>query len=470
MPLILPGNVASATAGAYEVANSCRFNDGDSAYMIKAGAAGNRRTFTFSTWIKVVQLGTNRQIFNSWSANNASGFGYLQLEATESGIVGDRLSFEVYGEIKLKTTQVLRDISSWYHVVCAVDSTSGTADNRVRLYLNGTEITSFATRNNPDQNFDFAFNQNSVDMGLAINTGDNNRLNPFDGYLAETVWIDGLQLTPTSFGEFDEDSPTIWKPKDVSDLTFGTNGFYLDYEDSANLGNDVNGGTDLTETNLAATDSSTDTPTNNFCTMNPLITPVSGSGSPGGLSEGNLNITTVVQNCGTFFINKDSTSKWYWECKVISGNSSGKTAFGFSSDKSIRNDGGGTWAAENTLWLYSTDGSRYGSNAGWTGSAGATYTDGDIIGMALDLNGDSMTFYKNGSSQFTISSLDISGTAIVPWVQNEVSGCVISVNFGNPPYANSSSVADGNGYGAFEYAVPSGHYALCTKNLAEFGG
>ena len=464
MPLILSGNVASATAAVgYDVANSCRFNDGDSAFMSKTQGTGTNTTkMTLSVWIKRGALGTEQQIFETWNDNN-NRFDILFKSSTDQLEIQNTLAGAT--TINLKTDRVFRD-PAWMNIVVIVDSTQGTAANRVKLYINGTQETSFATETYLDEDANLALGTSSYTnfIGKYSSSGGNF----FDGYMAEVVYLDGTAASIGDLGEFDDDSPTIWKPKDVSELTFGNNGAYLDFEASDNLGNDANGGTDLTEANLAATDQSSDSPTNNFATMNPLIIPT--SGSSGGLSEGNLNITTVVQNCGTIFINKDSTGKWYWECKVISGNSSGKTAFGFSSDKSIRNDGGGTWAAENTLWLYSTDGSRYGSNAGWTGSAGDTYTDGDIIGMALDLNGDSMTFYKNGSSQFTISSLDISGTAIVPWVQNEVSGCVISANFGNPSYANSSSVADGNGYGAFEYAVPSGHYALCTKNLAEFGG
>ena len=167
MTIIVPANTLAA--GGFDVDNSVRFNDGDSAYMHKTAAAGNRRTFTFSTWFKRGQLGTNQQLFNSYSAANAGGFAYMQLEAIESGVVGDRISLEVYGTILLKTTQVLRDPSSWYHLVIAVDTTSGTANNRCRMYLNGTEITDFVTRNNPDQNFDFAFNQNNIDMYLGSN-------------------------------------------------------------------------------------------------------------------------------------------------------------------------------------------------------------------------------------------------------------------------------------------------------------
>ena len=225
MSLIIPANSASAASG-YQVDNSCRFNDGSSDHMFKTASAGNRRTFTFSTWFKRGQLGTNQQLFTSYSAANAGGFAYMQLEAPESGVIGDRISLEVYGTILLKTNQVLRDPSSWYNLVIAVDTTSGTANNRCRMYLNGTEITSFATRNNPDQNFDFAYNQNSVDLVLGSNNYGGNKGNYFDGYLAETVWIDGTQYAASDFGEFNSQTG-IWVPKVVTGLTFGTNGFYL---------------------------------------------------------------------------------------------------------------------------------------------------------------------------------------------------------------------------------------------------
>jgi len=476
---ILPAN---SVTGGYEVANSVRFNDGDSAYMHKTAAAGSRRIFTFSTWFKRGQLGTNQQLFNCWSANNAAGFGYMQLEAIESGVIGDRISLEVYGTILLKTNQVLRDPSAWYHLVIAVDTTNGTANNRCRMYLNGTEITSFATRNNPDQNFDFAFNQNNVDMYLGSNNYGGNKGNYFDGYMAETVWIDGTQYAASDFGEFDEDSG-IWKPIDVSGLTFGTNGFYLDFEASGNLGNDVNGGTDLTEVNLAATDQSTDTCTNNFATMNPLALRNNPSAYYVTFSEGNLKVVgnDATNNGNGFSTMGFSSGKWYCEVKVLSVEGSLYPIIGVVTENSISNGSGNNGiigqVTSDTVG-YANDGEKV--IAGTESSYGDTYTDNDIIGIAIDCDNGAVYFSKNGTFQasgdptsgasktnaamtFTPSANYFFGVSAYKSTSD------VEFNFGSPPYAISSGNADGDGHGNFEFAVPSGYFSLNTKNLAEYG-
>jgi len=463
MTIIVPANTLAA--GGFDVDNSVRFNDGDSAYMHKTAAAGNRRTFTFSTWFKRGQLGTNQQLFNSYSAANAGGFAYMQLEAIESGVVGDRISLEVYGTILLKTTQVLRDPSSWYHLVIAVDTTSGTANNRCRMYLNGTEITDFVTRNNPDQNFDFAFNQNNIDMYLGSNNYGGNKGNYFDGYMAEVVWIDGTQYAASDFGEFDEDSG-IWKPlESVSDLTFGTNGFYLDFKASGNLGNDANGGTDLTEVNLAAADQATDTCTNNFATANPLANL---KGAPA-FAQGNLEI--IGDNSANHNWQSTiglSSGKWYWEMKSIA--SSPDTGLMFYDQSIItQNHAGEGFATSGRLKII---------NNSTTGSAIGSTAQNDIHGMALDLDNGKMFIHRNGT--YLSSGDPANGTnPLITTAQGlETEGIIggfvydgtVQLNFGGcPAFAISSGNADGDGFGNFEYAPPSGFFALCTKNLAEYG-
>ena len=456
MSIIIPANTLAA--GGFDVDNSVRFNDGDSAYMHKTAAAGSRRIFTFSTWFKRGQLGTNQQLFNSYSAANAGGFAYMQLEAIESGVVGDRISLEVYGTILLKTTQVLRDPSSWYHLVIAVDTTSGTANNRCRMYLNGTEITNFVTRNNPDQNFDFAFNQNNIDMYLGSNNYGGNKGNYFDGYMAEVVWIDGTQYAASDFGEFDEDS-NIWKPIDVSGLTFGTNGFYLDFKASGNLGNDANGGTDLTEVNLAATDQSTDTCTTNFSTLNPL----GGSLPLATFSDGNLTLastTTTYQSAiGTIAI--PTTGNWYWEYKVLqtTNGSSGEGFIGAALESSYN-------ASSNPQKL-DADGIVIEISGV---SGGSNFDAGDIASVEVDRTNNTLKIFKNGSSTASLTKTSLPNEIIFSHVTCFGSGTAsVSANFGSPPYAISSGNQDGNGYGNFEYAVPSGYFSLNTKNLAEFG-
>mgnify|MGYP006404595149 CR=1 FL=1 len=242
MAIIIPANSAADTA--YSVDNSCRFNDGDTAHLKRTfGSEGDRTEWTFSCWIKRGILGTQQQIFGS--GNNAT---HLYFESNDTLKLGLETSS---GDKVIQTNRVFRDCSAWYHIVANYDSNEATTGNRMRIYVNGVEETSFSTETQPSSGESTATISDNVEHNIGYRTVTSAGL-PFDGYMAEVVFIDGDQLTPTSFGEFNSDSPTIWQPIDVSGLTFGTNGFYLDFEDSSNLGNDANGGTDWTEVNLAA--------------------------------------------------------------------------------------------------------------------------------------------------------------------------------------------------------------------------
>jgi hypothetical protein len=295
----------------------------------------------------------------------------------------------------------------------------------------------------------------------------------YDGYLAEVCYCDGQSYAPTEFGEFDEDSPTIWKPKDVSGLTFGNNGFYLDFEDSSNLGNDANGGTDFNENGIAATDQATDTPTNNFATWNPLKDGRINSGTQykATFSEGNTksNFAEGTYNTGAFSSIAVSSGKWYAEIKCLS--TGGNTKLGlFSADDYGYNDFSGTY-------LYDSSGTVAES------SYGSSYTDDDIIQIAFDATNGVVWFGKNGTWQDSATQGEIEAgtttnsaatgidmTQFWHFGTYGVNGTVFQANFGSPSFAISSGNADGNGYGNFEYSVPSGFYSLCTKNLAEYGG
>jgi hypothetical protein len=466
MPLILPGNVASAIGG-YEVANSCRFNDGDSADMNRTFGTPTLATkYTISLWVKRSTITARQQFFKT------SGYMYFEFQAD------DKLHYIDQGTGgDLVTSRLFRDPSAWYHICLRVDTTLGTADDRHKIYVNGTQETSFDDRTNPTQNNSgYAFKASTASY---IGSNESTNLY-FDGYIAEFVGIDGLALAPTSFGEFDEDSPTIWKPIDVSGLTFGTNGFYLDFEDSANLGNDANGGTDWTENNLAATDQASDSPTNNFSTWNPL----DNYHSSATFSEGNLKIVT---NDGAYSASLNnfgvSTGKWYAEFKCVDADR-GYPQVGIKGRSPTSNTDG--IGAGTDGYCYSGENGNKMNNTGGAGSSyGDSYTDGDIIGIALDLDNNKLYFSKNGTWQDSGDPTSGStGTGAAFSLGTPSSGFYFfgvddednaghntwEANFGSPSFAISSGNADANGYGNFEYSVPSGFYALCTKNLAEYGG
>jgi len=306
--------------------------------------------------------------------------------------------------------------------------------------------------------------------------------NSWDGYMAEFCMIDGLQLGPTSFGEFDEDSPTIWKPIDVSGLTFGNNGFYLDFEDSSNLGNDANGGTDLTEANLVAADQATDTPTNNFCTMSPvasLDSPV--------MSEGNCYMTndgSDEQAVSTFAA---SNGRWYFEVKVTVQNSNNALVAGISDVYMSQKELAEGWLGMDTgqYGYVAYDGKIYHADDGGT-SYGNTITTNDILGVYVDLEDNKLYFSKNGTLQNSGTGYSITARASTTggayhfctgdWY-GSTHNVDYGVNFGGcPAFAISSGNTDDNGYGNFEYSPnitgdgsAKKFYSLCTKNLAEYG-
>jgi hypothetical protein len=482
MPLILPGNVASATAGAYSIDNSCRFNEGDTPLLKKTfGTPTDNNTWTFSCWFK-------RGNGTSGSDVRHLFFGFTDA-SNESGILMRTQQLEVYNYsssayvTRKITTRVFRDPAAWYHLVVAWDSDDGAAEDRCKIYINGVRETSFGTNNLPGASEATHINEDGEDctVGCAYNGAS---IQQWDGYMAEVVFSDGQAYAASDFGEFDEDSPTIWKPKDVSGLTFGNNGFYLDFEDSSNLGNDANGGTDLDETNVVAADQATDSPTNNFCVMNPLDNYYQGHT----FSEGNCKIVTdsSKQNYTTATIGL-TAGKWYWEVEydAISGGAD-HVMIGIagilvtSTSEQELGEHVQNWS------YYSYDGDSH-NNATFT-TYGDAYTEGDIVGIALDLDNNNLYFSKNGTFQDSgdptsgatgtgaisitdPASVDIGAyfPAASDWTGSQ--NATFLYNFGGcPAFAISSGNADDNGYGNFEYDVPAGFLAICTKNLGSDGG
>jgi hypothetical protein len=468
MPLIIPANTIS---GEYEVVNSLRFDDGSSDNLARTFSTSNRRTFTVSVWIKRSALGTAQWIFEAYNSTS---------DITDFYIDGnDNLNIRDYvGSVNLQVepSAKLRDVSAWYHIVWSVDTTQATASDRVKVYINGIQQTSFITETYPSLNYETRVNSN---ISHYVGRYDNSTFF-YDGYMSEFVFIDGQQLTPTSFGEFDEDS-SVWKPIDVSGLTFGTNGFYLDFEDSGSLGADVSGnGNNFTVNNLTSIDQTTDTPVNNYATLNKNMAYPSTNIT---ISDGNLD---VIRTAGTSWQNilstfAPSSGKWYAEVKVTGVGSNGVN-IGFANiDVSNRQNLTNAFGEDaNSAGIYSPSGAIF-YNSGTTFATVGSYTAGDIIQLAMDIDNGYLYWGKNGTwlnssdpesgatgtGGLALSNLT-SGGSYAMGVSLRNSGDV-TWNFGNPAFSISSGNSDANGYGNFEYAVPSGYYALNTKNLAEYG-
>jgi len=448
---------ANSVSGGYEVDNSLRFNDGDSPKLaITPGGAGDRDTFTFSFWIKRTTLGAAQRIFSAGTSigtnnDNVSSFLFESNDTLKFfGEVGGSASFT------LQTNRLFRDPSAWYHIVVAVDTEDGTAANRIKLYVNGVQESSFSTATYMSQNTDTFFNATNV-HNISYTGGGF-----IDGYLAEFHHIDGTQVAPTEFGEVNDNG--IWIPK-AYEGTYGTNGFYLEFKEtgtgqnSSGMGADTSGNDNhFAVTNLAATDVTTDTPTNNFATMNPLYLRTSGAPV---FSEGNTFSDQSAANTLQFSTILVTQGKWYMEVKVVAVG--GLAAVGIS-DPSIYDNGN----PDTKIISYRSNGQK--KNLGTDSSYGNTFTTGDIIGIAFNADDGEIFFYKNGTAENSgtaaFTGIDTSGGYVIGSIgyNGEASN-----NYGNPSYTISSGNADANGYGNFEYAVPSGFYSLCTKNLAEFG-
>jgi len=474
---------ANSARGGYEISNSLRFNDQDeSSLSITPGTAStSRKKWTWSGWIKRGEVPTDddndySRIFNVKADGNnylISGF----LFSSGFNVTAREGNTEV---LKFEPSRKFRDHSAWTHIVMAYDSTLGTARNRFRVYFNGEEDTT-ALDTTPDQNTELVVLEDVIHN---IGRDNHGTAYYYDGYMADVYLIDGTQYAASDFGETNNNG--VWIPKEFKG-TFGSNGFKLEFQqtgtsaNSSGIGADTSGEDNhLTVTELNSRDVVVDTPTNNFCTLNPLFT-----NQLGEFREGNCQIITAVAGSapygqtafGTFFVN---TGKWYFEAQISTVGSGGALGIGFNERVEAgavtngHNNGG---SAGNVM--YRSGGTLQIGSTSTTSTGVATFTDDDTVSIALDLDNDKVYVYKNGALQDGKDPANNDGRAIVsaynnywtPWLSKDDTNnnSTVKFNFGNPPQAISSGNADGNGYGNFEYAVPSGYYSLCTKNLAEYG-
>ena len=459
----LAGNWPSAPAEFST--NSLRFDDGSSDYLNRTPAsAGNRKTYTFSAWVKRSKLADLQTIFGAYSSsrdtfrfNNGDTITFLTNDASNA---------------VLTTNAVYRDVSAWYHLVLAVDTSQGTASNRVKIYVNGEQVTSFSTETYPSLNDEQNINNNVLHT---IGRRPSSAVDYYGGYMSEVIFVDGQQLDATSFGVSDANG--VWTPIKYTG-TFGTNGFQLQFGNSAALGTDSSpNGNDFTVNNLTSIDQTTDYPVNNFATLNPLI--------PDGsitLAEGNLKVASIGDNdwrAGTF----GGSFKWYAECKinVAYDGSGGGICIGAISEDGLTENNGGTFGMSfaNAKWYTNSNDGKFQQGNGTDVTTGLTRAStNDIVGVACDSANGRIYIHVNGT--YLNSGDPVGGTGFIggttgyqgawfPFSGSHLDKGQGSWNFGNAPYTISSGNSDANGYGNFEYAVPSGYYALCTKNLAEYG-
>jgi len=436
--------------------------------LSRTAVDGNRQTFTHSFWVKRSKVGAESCLF--YSRINSNNHFLIRFTGSDQLELVNRVSGN--NNYFVTTNRKFRDVSAWYHILVQVDTTQSTSGDRIKFYVNGVQETSFATQTIGSQNDDLSTNYNTATLyfGQEYTSGSNF----FEGYMSHVALVDGAVSAPTVFGETDSTSG-IWKFKSPTGVTWGNNGVHLKFENSGNLGLDSSGETHNYTVN-GDLKQALDTPSNVHATWNPLLPDAQT------LSNGN---NTFTNGSGANWRVTGSTlgassGKWYCEIKIteLGGGSQVGVMNLNQLPASLATDlGSAAWS-----WSYYHTGNKRHSNS--STSYGASYTTGDIIGIAMDLDNNKLYFHKNGTYQDSgdptsgstgtgsAFDLDAGGVYAFGTCSNDAgTNPIQDVNFGNGFFGTTAITSAGsNGNGSlFEYNVPSGYYALNTKNINTYG-
>jgi hypothetical protein len=407
-------------------------------------SAGNRAVWTWSAWIKINGENGNEALFTAggWSAGQ---------DAT--GLVLYNGSFYTYWNSPsgaTTTTALFRDPASWYHVVLQANTST------LKLYVNGVEHTSKTISGNG------AINNTTANT---IGRYSDNASGFFNGYMADVHFTDGTAYAPTTFGQTNTDG--VWEPIVGPSVTYGTNGYYLKFENSGAMGTDSSGNSNTLSVAAGTARQIIDTPTDGFCTLNGVRGVIGTNAGNSALSQGNLQAvqSSGYKQCeGTLY---PTSGKWYWETLIAVGGGTDVGTVGIYTSGKAQGAYPGTTAFGYGYDSYGS-GSKIHDNTRDT-SYGVSFAAGDIMGTALDLDNGTLTFYKNNSSQGqAYSGIDSS----LGWGfgHGGYYGSTIVANFGqDSSFAGNKTAqnnADGNGVGDFYYSPPSGFLALCTQNMS----
>lgn len=459
-------NRGSVSTG-YDVDNSLKVESDNNEYLERStsGASdGSSTQHTISVWVKRTELGVDSEPVS------AGGIGRFRFESD------DTFSYQFRSGKEIRTNRVFRDTSAFYHIVAAADSSQATASNRMKLYVNGVQETSFSAATYQDQDqASPAWGKNttySLRVGAAASSTRN-----FNGYIAEMYYIDGQTLDPTSFGEFDDNG--IWIPKAFSG-THGSLDTYLDFSDASDLGKNSGGTTDLTANNISAADQATDTPTNNFCTWVSDGTLFNSGTDNMTFSEGGTRILTRAGTGWTAIFPTQSFAggKWYMEVKVnetSATNMYGAMPVTRINSLKYQNYHHGQ-DVDGSIGIYANNGQIYYGTAG-SGGSGSALSAGNIVGLAIDMENYKMyfavnnTYVESGDPAGNSNGRSIEQEPYVFSIAHYTTTTVEDTNFGGyTAMSNTHTNTDENGYGNFIYAPPSGFLACCTQNLGENGG
>ena len=453
-----------SSAGGYNLTNSLRFRASASAWLNRTPASsGNLNLWTLSWWTKRGQLSTAAQTTMFGTDYASSQEFMLQFTANNRFVFEQYASGGATNLGNLISTQVFRDPSAWYHFVVTWDSTQATASNRIKIYVNGSQITAFDTASYPAQNASSVWNQSTNQHRI----GQYSTAKYYDGYMGEVNFIDGQALTPSSFGQTSA-TTGVWIPKKYSG-TYGTNGFYLPFTDNSalttssnvGLGKDFSGNANYwTTNNISITsgstyDSMTDVPTltsataANYCVLNPLA-------NGGTLSGGNLNATSGTNTIiySTFAL---QTNKYYWEVTLTNSTTQQIGIADFSKTNTTNVAPGD---AGKNGYIYLTNGSIY-NNGSQLSSGLSTVTTNDVVGIAYDSATNKLWFNKNGGTWFGGGD-PAAGTTPTVTTSSSFTYCPV---LGAGGGSDAVNVAVNFGQRPFAYTPPTGFVALNTFNL-----
>jgi hypothetical protein len=417
--------------------------------LTRTVGAGNRQTWTFSCWLKRTKITTSQMIMGTY-VHAADNF---RIYFTDT----DKLVMRFYNntEYLIATNRRFRDTNAWYHLVFVADNTNATSTDRFRMYVNGVRETSFSSQSQPTQNLNMSINDSNT-----LEIGSFNNADFIEGCMSHINFVDGTALDASSFGSTDSTTGE-WKINTSPSVTYGTNGFFIlkdgnsVTDQSGNSNNFTVAGGTLTNTE--------DCPSNVFCTWNRLVV------NPYALSyyRGNLDISAEGNNwyctLGTLGF---SQGKFYFECNDLGEHSQiGVTNPGINMNLATSLNAAGTTV------FYNADGGEMRKDGTATTADYGTFNSTDIMGVAIDMDGKTMSIYKNGSAIVTNYALSTSITdAAIPYVALYGSGNLVKFNFGNGYFGTTAISSEGtnaSGLGKFEYDVPTGYTALCTKGLNE---
>jgi len=446
-----------------------------STYLQRTQSAGNRRTFTLSYWVKKPRISNGDDDLFFFGTDGTGSITKIEFSSDQFQFVDSNYASSGF---QIASTQLFRDISGWYHIVVAIDTTQAASADRAKIYVNGEQITLFSTNQRPAQNYDCFVNVASqvLNIGRGFNFSSSSA-KYFEGQLAHVHFTDGTAYPASTFGETDS-TTGIWKPKTSPSVTYGTNGFFLKFDNSANMGLDSSGQTNNLTTSGAMIQTK-DTPSNVFATLNSLNVPTSNAPT-----FSIVNTKTITMNSDPGYFGGTSTlgassGKYYAEFKVTDNNGVG--ALGITFDPTEKARQGTTFSAQiSDSFIYANNAKQYSTATGTSGSSyGNTYTDNDIIGVAMDLDNSKLYFHKNGTYQNSgVPTSGSTGTGAIAITAGETyffyltdvggSTATYECNFGYGYFgttAVSSAQNPDDGIGIFEYDVPAGYRALCTKSL-----